>query len=76
VPAPVDLQAVTFKELTMIGTRVYSRDDIRTAAGLVTSGAFDPEPFLTDVVSIEQAPSALDDLRAGRAMKILVSGRS
>ena len=39
---PLDLQAVTFKELEVIGTRVYSRDDLRTAARMITSGAFDP----------------------------------
>src|SRR6266851_9812835 len=34
----VDLQDVLFRELTMIGTRVYTRSDVATAVDLVTSG--------------------------------------
>jgi (R,R)-butanediol dehydrogenase/meso-butanediol dehydrogenase/diacetyl reductase len=41
-PAPVDLRALTFNEVTLIGTRVYSREDIRVAAGMVTDGSFGP----------------------------------
>lgn len=33
-PAEVDLQAVNFKELTILGTRVYTRDDFREAIEL------------------------------------------
>jgi 2-desacetyl-2-hydroxyethyl bacteriochlorophyllide A dehydrogenase len=72
---PVDLQAVTFKELEVIGTRVYSRNDLHTAARMITSGAFDPRPLLTRVVSIDEAPQAIDDLASGRDVKVLVKGR-
>jgi (R,R)-butanediol dehydrogenase/meso-butanediol dehydrogenase/diacetyl reductase len=72
---PIDLQAVTFKELEVIGTRVYSRDDLHTAARMITSGAFDPRPLLTSIVSIDEAPRAIDDLASGRDVKVLVKGR-
>jgi (R,R)-butanediol dehydrogenase / meso-butanediol dehydrogenase / diacetyl reductase len=72
---PLDLQAVTFKELEVIGTRVYSRDDLRTAARMITSGAFDPRPLLTRIVPLDEAPQAIDDLASGREVKVLVKGR-
>jgi 2-desacetyl-2-hydroxyethyl bacteriochlorophyllide A dehydrogenase len=72
---PLDLQAVSFKELEVIGTRVYSRDDLHTAARMITSGAFDPRPLLTRVVGIDDAPQAIDDLSSGRDVKVLVKGR-
>jgi 2-desacetyl-2-hydroxyethyl bacteriochlorophyllide A dehydrogenase len=34
-PHPVDLRAVSFKEITMIGTRVYSRNDFRKALEMI-----------------------------------------
>ena len=75
-PAVVDLRAVTFKELSVVGTRVYSRQDIRVAAEMVASGRFDPEPFLTRTVTLAEAPAAIADLRRGVGLKVLVQGGS
>lgn len=68
----VDLRAVTFKELMVLGTRVYSHDDIRAATRMIADGRFDPSPFITGTVSLEEAPDAIEDLRAGRGIKVLV----
>jgi (R,R)-butanediol dehydrogenase/meso-butanediol dehydrogenase/diacetyl reductase len=73
---PIDLQAVTFKELELIGTRVYSRDDLATAARMIVTGAFDPAPLLTRLVTLDEAPDAVADLAAGRDVKVLVRGAS
>jgi (R,R)-butanediol dehydrogenase / meso-butanediol dehydrogenase / diacetyl reductase len=75
-PAAVDLRAVTFKELSVVGTRVYSRQDIQVAAEMVASGRFDPEPFLTRIVTLDEAPAAITDLRRGVGLKVLVRGAS
>ncbi|MDT0352636.1 zinc-dependent alcohol dehydrogenase [Pseudonocardia charpentierae] len=75
-PAPVDLRAVTFKELTAVGTRVYSRGDLAVATDLVASGRFDPEPFLTSTVTLDEAAAAIADLRRGVGLKVLVRGDS
>ncbi len=72
---PLDLQAVTFKELEVVGTRVYSRDDLHTAARMITTGAFDPRPLLTRTVTVDEAPQAIQDLVGGRDVKVLVKGR-
>ena len=73
-PAPLDLQALTFKEVTVIGTRVYSRDDLRVATAMIADGRFDPSPLITRSVPLTGAASAVDDLRAGRGVKLLVEG--
>ena len=73
-PAPFDLQALTFKEVTVIGTRVYSRDDLRVATAMVADGRFDPSPLITRSVPLAEAAAAVDDLRAGREVKLLVEG--
>jgi (R,R)-butanediol dehydrogenase/meso-butanediol dehydrogenase/diacetyl reductase len=73
-PAPLDLQALTFKEVTVIGTRVYSRDDLRVATAMVADGRFDPTPLITRSVPLTEAAAAVGDLRAGREVKLLVEG--
>jgi threonine dehydrogenase-like Zn-dependent dehydrogenase len=45
-PAAVDLLRIEFRELTILGTRVYSRDDFRNAIRLIASGTVDPSPLL------------------------------
>lgn len=71
-PPAVDLRTATFKELTLIGTRVYSREDIRVATRMIADGAFDPTPFFTGTVSLEDAPAAIEELRGGHGVKVLV----
>ena len=73
-PAPLDLRALTFKEVTVLGTRVYSRDDLRVATAMVADGRFDPDPLITRAVPLAAAAAAVDDLRAGREVKLLVQG--
>ena len=73
-PAPLDLQALTFKEVTVIGTRVYSRDDLRVATAMIADGRFDPSPLITRSVPLTGAAAAVEDLRAGREVKLLVEG--
>jgi len=75
-PAPLDLRALTFKEVTVLGTRVYSRDDLAVATAMVADGRFDPDPLITRAVPLPEAPAAVDDLRAGREVKLLVQGSS
>jgi (R,R)-butanediol dehydrogenase / meso-butanediol dehydrogenase / diacetyl reductase len=75
-PTPMDLRAVTFRELSVVGTRVYSHQDLRVATEMVASGRFDPEPFLTHTVGLDDAAAAIADLRRGVGLKVLVHGAS
>jgi threonine dehydrogenase-like Zn-dependent dehydrogenase len=68
----VDLQRVTFAELELVGTRVYRRDDLETAIRLLDRRAIDPEPLITRTVPLSAAGTALDLLRSGSGIKVLV----
>jgi (R,R)-butanediol dehydrogenase/meso-butanediol dehydrogenase/diacetyl reductase len=67
----IDLLRVNFAELTVIGSRIYSREDIEAAIALLPADA-DLPALITAVRPLDQAPRALDDLRQGRAMKVLI----
>jgi (R,R)-butanediol dehydrogenase / meso-butanediol dehydrogenase / diacetyl reductase len=71
-PAAVDLQTVTFAELTMTGTRVYRPEDLRVALALLAGGALDVRPLVSDVVDPEEVPDAFRRLERGESLKVLV----
>lgn len=73
-PAPVDLQAVLFRELEVIGTRMYTRSDLEAAVALLASGAVDARPLITKTVPLEQGPAMIGALRRGEEMKALLVG--
>jgi (R,R)-butanediol dehydrogenase / meso-butanediol dehydrogenase / diacetyl reductase len=71
-PAAVDLQTVTFAELTMTGTRVYQPDDLRIALQLLAGGAVDVSRLVSDVVDPEEVQDAFGRLEHGESLKVLV----
>jgi (R,R)-butanediol dehydrogenase / meso-butanediol dehydrogenase / diacetyl reductase len=71
-PRPVDLQRVFWRELRILGARVYERRDFETAVELVAAGAVPTDALITGVVPAAEVAAAFSDLEAGRAMKILV----
>lgn len=73
-PTALDLQQCTFKELTLVGTRVYSAGDLRTATQLIVDGTFDPTPLLTQTVPLADAGDAIAELRSGTQVKVLIEG--
>ena len=76
-PRPIDLQRVFWRELRLLGARVYQRIDFETAVELLAGGAAIPtEALITHVVPLEGTAAAFEELAAGRAMKILVDVQS
>lgn len=75
-PVPVDLQHVTFAELSLVGTRVYTPEDIDEALGLLAAGAVEPSALVSDVVDFDGVESALARLRRGESLKVLVAVQS
>jgi (R,R)-butanediol dehydrogenase/meso-butanediol dehydrogenase/diacetyl reductase len=71
-PTPVDLFKFFWRELTLVGARVYERGDFEEALRLLVSGAVPTDELITDVVALADAPTAFERLRAGKAMKVLV----
>jgi 2-desacetyl-2-hydroxyethyl bacteriochlorophyllide A dehydrogenase len=63
-PPEVDLLKVEFKELTVIGIRVYERRDFEIATQILESGSIDFDAMLS-VSSPDQAPEVFQDLLKG-----------
>jgi threonine dehydrogenase-like Zn-dependent dehydrogenase len=71
-PAPVDLQALMFRGISMVGVRVYRPEDIDAALAMLAAGAIDTGRLVTAVVPLERAGEAFAQLRAGTQIKVLV----
>jgi 2-desacetyl-2-hydroxyethyl bacteriochlorophyllide A dehydrogenase len=76
-PRLVDLKRVFWRELEILGARVYDRSDFEAAIALVAAGKVPADALITRVVPLESAPDAFELLRRGGAvMKVLVDSRA
>jgi (R,R)-butanediol dehydrogenase/meso-butanediol dehydrogenase/diacetyl reductase len=71
-PPPVNLFRVFWRELTLVGTRVYERADFESAVKLLADGAIPASQLTTSVQPLERVAEAFAELEAGHAMKILI----
>jgi (R,R)-butanediol dehydrogenase/meso-butanediol dehydrogenase/diacetyl reductase len=71
-PPPVDLFRVFWRELTLIGARVYERADFEEAARLLAAGAIPSSTLITDVVPLGDVTEAFRAMDAGASMKVLL----
>lgn len=73
-PREVNLHRFFWRELTLVGARLYDRADFQKAVELVADRAIPAEQLITKVVPLTDAPSAFEALEAGGdVMKILVA---
>jgi (R,R)-butanediol dehydrogenase/meso-butanediol dehydrogenase/diacetyl reductase len=72
-PREVNLHRFFWRELSLVGARLYDRADFEQAVTLVADGAVPADLLITKVVPLAEAASAFDTLeRGGDVMKILV----
>ncbi|MFI6833736.1 zinc-binding dehydrogenase [Kribbella sp. NPDC050241] len=71
-PRPLDLHRVFWRELRILGARVYQRQDFELAAELIAEGTIPTEQLVTGIVPLTEVQSAFGVLEAGQAMKLLV----
>jgi (R,R)-butanediol dehydrogenase/meso-butanediol dehydrogenase/diacetyl reductase len=71
-PRPINLQRLFWRELTIIGARVYERQDFEKAIELLDAGVIPADLLITRIVPLSRTAEAFEALSAGRAMKILV----
>ncbi|GAA3639248.1 alcohol dehydrogenase catalytic domain-containing protein [Microbacterium awajiense] len=71
-PRPLDLQRVFWRELRILGARVYQRQDFERAVDLLEQGAIPHETIITGVEPLTATQVAFEKLQSGGAMKILV----
>jgi threonine dehydrogenase-like Zn-dependent dehydrogenase len=74
-PVPMNLHRVFWRELEIIGTRVYERADFERAIQLLADGQIPAEDIITDTVPLDQTLDAFHQLEKGGAMKLLVDVR-
>ena len=74
-PREIDLQRMFWRELRLLGARVYQATDFEAAVELVATGIIPADLLITGIVPLGKTADAFDDLEAGRAMKILVDVR-
>lgn len=71
-PREVDLKRVFWRELEIVGARVYQREDFQTAVELLAGGVIPSGKLITRTVPLADTAAALEDLEAGRGMKVLI----
>ncbi|MFJ9543755.1 zinc-binding dehydrogenase [Streptomyces sp. NPDC101225] len=72
-PREVNLHRFFWRELTLVGARLYDRSDFESAVCLVADPSLRAERLISKVVPLAEAPSAFEALESGGdVMKILV----
>lgn len=71
-PVPIDLHRVFWRELELIGARVYEREDFERAIALLASGRIPADELITRKVPLAETKTAFDDLTDARALKVLI----
>lgn len=70
-PHPVDLRAISFKEISMIGTRVYTPGNYRQALQLITDLPY--EDVISHRVNLESGADGFDIMeQAADACKVII----
>jgi 2-desacetyl-2-hydroxyethyl bacteriochlorophyllide A dehydrogenase len=76
-PVPVDLFRVFWRELTLIGARVYERRDFRRAVALLAAEAVPAAELISAVEPLGRAGAAFEALESGSGvMKMLIDCRA
>jgi 2-desacetyl-2-hydroxyethyl bacteriochlorophyllide A dehydrogenase len=72
----IDLFRCFWRELTIVGTRVYEPQDFDRAIELVSTGAIQIEPLISDRRPLSALQSVFEDIEAGKnLMKVLIDTR-
>ena len=72
-PREVNLHRFFWRELTLVGARLYDRTDFEKAVALVADGTVPADRLITKIVPLTEAPAAFEALESGGdVMKILL----
>jgi (R,R)-butanediol dehydrogenase/meso-butanediol dehydrogenase/diacetyl reductase len=69
-PVEVDMQAINFKEIEMIGSRVYERKDFESAIEFALQ--FPLDKIVTRTFPLREVTTAFDQFRSGEVCKALM----
>lgn len=72
-PVEVDLFRLFWREITIIGTRVYEPEDFEKAIALAESGSLPLDQIITKVLPLDRLADAFHEMESGgEALKILM----
>lgn len=71
-PPPVNLFRMFWRELTLVGARLYQRADFDEAVRLIETGTIPADAMITRVDPLSDVAAAFAELESGRAMKMLI----
>lgn len=72
-PAEVAFRDLAYKELTIMGTRIYAKGDFEDAISLLAGGRVGVKPLVTHVFSMKEALMAFEVVQHGKgACKVLI----
>jgi (R,R)-butanediol dehydrogenase / meso-butanediol dehydrogenase / diacetyl reductase len=71
-PRAVNLHLFFWRELTLIGARLYQRADFERAVELVAGGQVAVERLISRTVPLDEVAEAFAALESGAAMKVLI----
>ncbi|MEU8424864.1 alcohol dehydrogenase catalytic domain-containing protein [Micromonospora sp. NPDC048835] len=74
-PREVNLHRFFWRELELLGARLYQRDDMVEAIRLVASGAIPARQLISRIEPVEKASAAFAALEGGGVMKVLLDVR-
>ena len=70
-PHPLDLRAISFKEISMVGTRVYTRSDFRQALQMIADLPY--QDVISHRVELEHGAEGFDIMgQAVDACKVII----
>jgi (R,R)-butanediol dehydrogenase/meso-butanediol dehydrogenase/diacetyl reductase len=69
-PVAIDMQAINFKEIEIIGSRVYERKDFETAIGVAMNLPL--ERIVTHAYSLQDVGAAFEQFRSGEVCKVVI----
>jgi (R,R)-butanediol dehydrogenase/meso-butanediol dehydrogenase/diacetyl reductase len=76
-PREVSLHRFFWRELTLLGARLYQREDFETAVGLLAGGHVPADTLITRVEPLDAALNAFEALESGGGvMKVLIDCQS
>jgi 2-desacetyl-2-hydroxyethyl bacteriochlorophyllide A dehydrogenase len=71
-PKEMNLQRVFWRELTIVGVRVYQHKDFEVAIKLIAQNKIPCDTLISEVIPISKISEAVKKLEGGLAMKILI----
>lgn len=71
-PVPIDLHRVFWRELELLGARVYEREDFDRAIALIAAGAVPADELISATVPLSDTLAAFETLTSAQALKVLI----